>query len=170
VPEDVVSPLAAFRADRARYPRAAWWTERSLWAVAVYRLGQAVRLAPRPAERLLYPLYGLLAMLAQIATNIEIPASARIGPGLRIHHAGPVVVHAGTRIGSGCTLNTGVVIGNKGPDEVPTLGDGVTLGAGAQVIGAVTVGDGAGVGAMTLVIRDVPAGATVVGIPARVIR
>ena len=170
MPEAVVSPLVAFRADRARYPRSAWWTERSLWAVAVYRLGQAVRLAPRPVERLLYPVYGLLAMLAQITTNIEIPASARIGPGLRIHHAGPVVVHAGTRIGSDCTLNTGVVIGNKGPDEVPTLGDGVTLGAGAQVIGAVTVGDGAGVGAMTLVIRDVPAGATVVGVPARVIR
>jgi serine O-acetyltransferase len=169
VTPDAVSPLAAFRADRARYPRNAWLWERSLWAIAFYRLGQALRLVPRPVRLALYPLYGALAMLMQIVTNIEIPASTSIGPGLRIHHAGPVVVHAGSRIGSHCTMNTGVVIGNKGPHEVPTLGDRVSLGTGAQVIGAVTVGDGAGIGAMTLVIHDVPAGAIAVGVPARVL-
>ena len=94
----------------------------------------------------------------------------RIGPGLRIHHAGPIVVNAGVRIGANCTMEHGVTLGVREPGgPVPTLGDDVTLGAFAQVLGGVKVGDGARVGALTLVLDDVPPGATAVGVPARII-
>jgi serine O-acetyltransferase len=92
-----------------------------------------------------------------------------VGPGLRIIHLGPVVIHSGAVIGRDCTLEHGVTIGERRPGEgVPSLGDNVFLGAYAQVLGPVEVGSGARVGALTLVIDDVPAGATAVGVPARV--
>ncbi len=160
-----------YRADRARYPRGAWLSERSLWAIAVYRLGQGLRERGGLVGAAGTPVYRALALLVHIVTNIEIPASAAIGPGLRIYHAGPIIVNAGATLGAGCILNTGVIIGNKEThDDVPRIGDRVSFGAGACVLGAVTIGDDVKVGAMTLVLDDVPSGTTVVGVPGRVIK
>ena len=152
----------SFRADRARYPRNAWLSERSLWAIAVYRFGQFARAR---GSRAGVALHRALILVSQILTGIEISSRASIGPGLRIHHAGPVVIgHA--RLGAECTLRVGNIIGTTKSGEWPVLGDRVALGAGAQVLGGVTIGENVTVGALSLVVKDVPANTVVVGIPA----
>jgi serine O-acetyltransferase len=99
-----------------------------------------------------------------------LPVDARIGPGLRIYHFGNIFIHSATIIGRNCTLRQGVTIGNRLPDgPAPVLGDDVELGAYAQVLGDVRIGNGAKIGAMTVVLCDVPAGATAIGIPARIV-
>lgn len=172
-----LSARALFAADRARYPRAAWLYERSLWAIAAYRLAQAVDSRAGGIDKLRQPrgalvrgACALVSVLVQVCTGIELPLHARIGPGLRIYHAGNVIVNPGVTIGRDCTLRPGVTLGNLDPEgPVPTVGDCVEFGVYAQVLGGVSIGDGAKIGAMALVLQDVPAGATAVGVPARVI-
>ncbi len=105
-------------------------------------------------------------------TGIEIHPGATIGRCVFIDHGMGVVIGETAVIGDGCTLYHGVTLGgtswNKGKRH-PTLGKGVVIGAGAKVLGPITLGDGARVGSNAVVVRDVPAGATAVGIPARII-
>ncbi len=158
-------------ADLARYPARPWLKEQSIWALAVYRFGR--RLDRRPdglRRRISERIYWLTFRLVETATGISLPRSARIGPGLRIWHFGNIFVHPDVEIGAGCTLRQGVTLGNRregGP--TPVLEDGVELGAYAQILGAVRVGRGAKVGALSVVLADVPPGATAVGIPARIV-
>jgi serine O-acetyltransferase len=115
--------------------------------------------------------YWLAFRIVETLTGISFTKSVQIGPGLRIWHFGNIFIHSGVRIGARCTLRQGVTIGNRvegGP--VPVLEDDVELGAYAQILGEVRIGRGAKVGAMTLVLEDVPAGATAVGVPARIIQ
>lgn len=105
-------------------------------------------------------------------TGIEIHPGATIGRRVFIDHGMGVVIGETAEIGDDCTLYHGVTLGgtswNKGKRH-PTLRSGVVIGAGAQVLGPLTVGEGARVGSNAVVVRDVPAGATAVGIPARII-
>jgi serine O-acetyltransferase len=161
---------ADWRADRRRYG-ARGWMQRSLWAVAVYRFGRWVDEQPPGARRRALSLgYWAAFLVAETLTGVSILKDVSIGSGLRIHHAGPVVINAGVVIGANCTMEHGVTLGVRHPGgPVPRLGDDVVLGAYAQVLGDVTVGDGAHVGALTLVLDDVPPGATAVGVPARLV-
>src|SRR5512132_3152441 len=113
-----------------------------------------------------------LAHLARWLTGIEIRPGATIGRRVFIDHGMGVVVGETAEIGDDCTLYHGVTLGgvswNQGKRH-PTLGKGVVVGAGAKVLGPIFVGDGAKVGSNAVVVRDVPAGATAVGIPARVL-
>jgi len=172
------SARQAFRVDRAGYPREAWLYERSIWAVAVYRLSNWLgtrfgpRLATQPAVVRYTVKIPLLAgqRLAEAFTGVELPPQTRVGPGLRIWHGGNIVINPRSRIGAHCLLRQGVTIGNLVPGgEVPVIGDHVEFGAYAQVLGGITVGDGARIGSMSVVLQDVPAGATAVGAPARII-
>jgi serine O-acetyltransferase len=96
-------------------------------------------------------------------------ATADIGPGLFIAHGGTTTL-AAERIGSNCYVHQGVTIGwDYRGERSPVIGDGVFIGTGAAILGAITVGDGARIGANAVVLRDVPAGATAVGVPARVL-
>ncbi len=160
-----------WQADLARYPRRPWLKEQSIWAIAVYRFGRRVdRRRPGLWRTILDRLYWLLHRLTETATGISIPKSVQVGPGLKIWHFGNIFVHANSVIGAHCTLRQGVTIGSRedgGP--APVLEDDVELGAYAQILGGIRVGRGAKVGAMSVVIRDVPPGATAVGVPARII-
>ncbi len=105
-------------------------------------------------------------------TAIDIHPGATIGQGVFIDHGIGVVVGATAIVGDGCTIYQGVTLGGTSLDRVkrhPTLGRDVTVGSGAKVLGDITVGDGAKIGSNSVVVRDVPPGATVVGIPGRVV-
>jgi len=110
----------------------------------------------------------LLAYLTRAVTGVEIHPAARIGPEFFIDHGSGVVIGETAQIGKRVTLYQGVTLGGTGfqrGKRHPTLGDNVTVGSGAKLLGPIAVGDGAKIGANTVVIEDVPPGATVVGNP-----
>jgi serine O-acetyltransferase len=163
---------ADWTADLERYAmRRPFLKEQSIWAIWLYRRGR--RIEQRPAgwsRKLALAVYWLLFRLIETATGISLPKTARIGPGLRIWHFGGIFLHADAVLGANCTLRQGVTIGNRhagGP--TPVVGDNVDLGAYAQVLGGVRIGNNCSIGAMSVVLCDVPDGATAVGAPARII-
>lgn len=131
--------------------RAAHW----LWAAGFLWLGR------------------LVSHIGRMLTGIEIHPGARIGRRVFIDHGFGVVVGETAEIGDDCTIYQGVTLGGtrlyKGAKRHPTLGKGVVVGAGAQILGGFTVGDGARIGSNAVVIKPVPAGATAVGNPARIV-
>jgi serine O-acetyltransferase len=149
---------------------------RSAWEVLTCYPGVHALLVHRPAHW--FWRHGLrwfarwLSHWARWFTGIEIHPGATIGRRVFIDHGMGVVVGETAEIGDDCTLYHGVTLGgtswNKGKRH-PTLGRGVVIGAGAKVLGPILVGDGAKVGSNAVVVRDVPPGATAVGIPARIV-
>jgi serine O-acetyltransferase len=132
------------------------------------------------AHRFIHPLYRLgvpllpryLANVARFFTGIEIHPGAKIGRGVFIDHGMGVVIGETAEVGDGCTIYQGVTLGGTsltGGKRHPTLGRAVTVGANGAVLGAITLGDGVKVGSGSVVVKDVPAHATVVGVPARIV-
>ncbi len=105
----------------------------------------------------------------RIASGADIPINARIGGGLLIPHPIGIVIHPEAEIGPNCLIFQGVTLGTGTGPGLPRIGAGVDIGAGAKLLGPITVGDGAKIGANAVVLCDVPAGATAVGIPARIL-
>ncbi|MEN9671426.1 MAG: serine O-acetyltransferase [Pseudomonadota bacterium] len=114
-----------------------------------------------------------ISNLSRMLTGIEIHPAAIVGERVFFDHAMGVVVGETAEIGDGCTIYQGVTLGGtslyKGAKRHPTLGKNVVVSAGAKVLGGFTVGDNAKIGSNAVVIKPVPAGATAVGIPARII-
>ena len=165
-----MTELDNFRADRALYPRDAWRTEPSLWAVAIYRFGRHAQTLGGIRGRIARRVYKPLHLFSCAVLSIEIPTSVTIGPGFRIYHQGTITINGRTTIGMRCRLRQGVTIGVRERDGgVPAIGDDVFIGSSAQILGAVIVGDRAKIGAGAVVLKDVPADATAVGVPARII-
>lgn len=116
----------------------------------------------------------LVSSLNVMINGADIAVGAHIGGGLKIAHSVGVVIGRQVQIGANCTLAGACVIGSRDIDGgdrsgQPVLGDRVVIGAGAAVLGSVQIGHDARIGAGAVVLRDVPAGATAVGNPARVI-
>jgi serine O-acetyltransferase len=135
------------------------WRHPAIWAAAIYRASHwchlhGVRLLPTLFQRLNMLLFG-----------IEISCSMDIGPGLYIPHPYGTVLMA-HRIGANATFIHAVTIGMRNEWDFPVIGDGVFIGAGARVLGGINLADGCSIGANAVVIHDVPAGATAVGVPA----
>jgi len=163
---------ADWAADLSRYAmRRPFLKEQSIWALWLYRLGRRLdKRADGVVRSCLLAVYWLLFRLIETGVGISLPKSAVIGPGLRIWHFGGIFVHPDTVMGANCTLRQGVTIGNRregGP--VPVIGDNVDFGAYAQVLGGVRIGDNCRIGAMSVVLSDLPDGATAVGAPARIV-
>jgi serine O-acetyltransferase len=144
------------------------------WALQIYRFGY-LRYGFR--SKLVRSLIGaahlLLAKAAEIVCGVTIGGSAKIGRRLIIEHSGTIVIHGNCVIGDDCIIRQGVTIGNRRLDrplEAPRIGNRVNVGAGAKILGNVTVGDDVEIGANAVVVKDIPAGAVVVGIPGKVIR
>lgn len=132
------------------------------------------------AHRFIHPLYAagipilprFLSQVMRFLTGIEIHPGAVLGRGVFIDHGMGVVIGETAEVGDDCTIYQGVTLGGTslaGGKRHPTLGRGVTVGVNAAVLGAIHVGDNVRVGGGSVVVKDVPANATVVGVPARVV-
>ncbi len=165
--------IAELRDDYARHGGRLRHT--GLWALGVYRFG---RWASDASPALRWPaahLYGVLSLGIELGLGVVLPRDTVIGDDLLILHGASIRVHPEAVLGDRVCLMHEVTIGmNTGPGGLrvgaPRIGNDVFIGAGAKVLGAITVGDGALIAANSLVVTDVPAGATVVGVPARVMR
>jgi serine O-acetyltransferase len=150
---------------------------RSAWEVLTCYPGLHAVMLHRPAHwcwtRGLKWLGRFISHIARFFTGIEIHPGAIIGERVFFDHAMGTVVGETAEIGDGCTIYQGVTLGGtslyKGAKRHPTLGRDVVVSAGAKVLGGFLVGDGAKIGSNAVVIKPVPAGATAVGIPARII-
>jgi serine O-acetyltransferase len=138
----------------------------SFWALALHRIAHflsalGIPFVPR-----------LISQVARLLTGIEIHPGARLGPGLFIDHGMGVVIGETAIVGANVLIYHGVTLGgvdSRPCRRHPLVGNDVVIGAGAKVLGPVTIGDGARIGAASVVLRDVPAGATAVGVPARIL-
>jgi serine O-acetyltransferase len=115
----------------------------------------------------------LLSQFARFLTGIEIHPGASIGGGFFIDHGMGVVIGETTEIGENVTIFQGVTLGGTGKERGkrhPTLGDNVMVGVGAKILGGITIGEGAKIGANSVVLKSVPSQSTVVGVPGRILK
>ena len=160
---------AVFERDPAARSRwAVLLTYPGFHAVVLYRIAHALYCRRMTLSA------RLLSLLARFITGVEIHPAATIGAGFFIDHGMGVVIGETTIIGEEVTLYQGVSLGGtgkeKGQKRHPTLGNHVLVGAGAKILGNVTIGEGVRVGSNAVVLRSIPAHSTVVGIPGRVVR
>ncbi|GMA31894.1 serine O-acetyltransferase EpsC [Litorihabitans aurantiacus] len=150
---------------------------RSALEVALLYPGVHAVWAHRLAHRIwttsvvLHPLARAVSQLARLLTGVEIHPGATIGPRLFIDHGMGVVIGETAVVGADVMLYHGSTLGGRSLSRGkrhPTLGDRVTVGAGAKVLGDITIGDDASIGANAVVVRDVPATGVAIGVPAKV--
>jgi serine O-acetyltransferase len=113
-----------------------------------------------------------LSQVTRFFTGIEIHPGAQLGKGVFIDHGMGVVIGETAQVGDGCTIYQGVTLGGTSLSHGkrhPTLGKNVTIGVNAAVLGAITIGDNSKIGGGSVVVKDVPANSTVVGVPARLV-
>jgi len=170
--------MGKFSEDMAKYRARGYkgkdlWLNPAVWSIACYRLGHWVNVE-RPFILIRIP----LKVISYIATKfcvvfmeMDIDPQASIGGGLYIGHIGGVHINPGAVLGKDCDLAHRVTIGASamGRKGIPVLGDHVYIGTGAVLIGKIKIGNGAKISANTLVMTNVPEGATVMGVPGRII-
>ncbi len=114
-----------------------------------------------------------VSQLGRMMTGVEIHPGAKIGHGLFIDHGMGIVFGETTEIGDNCTIYHGVTLGGTGKENGkrhPTLGDNVLIGAGTKVLGPVYIGDNVRIGSGSVVLKNLPANCTAVGVPAEIVR
>ncbi|GAP95435.1 serine O-acetyltransferase [Leptolyngbya sp. NIES-2104] len=150
------------------------WTKPGFRAIAVYRFG-VWRMAIKPLM-LRAPLSILYRMMFRKVRNsygIELPYSAKVGRRVIIEHQSAIVIHGNCVIGDDCVIRQGCTLGNRyldRLDEAPVLGNRVNVGAGAKILGRVQIDDDACIGANAVVLSDVGARETAIGIPAKILK
>jgi serine O-acetyltransferase len=166
------SQWRALQADLARFRMSGYsgWGSEGFWALALFRLQKVVHNC-RP-KWLWMPIIVLLAVIRKLlvlAISVDLHPSAEIGPGLLIAHGAQILVIEGTRIGADCALNHVCTIGAGSKLGGANIGDHVYIACHSCILGPATIGDGALISPGSLVIEDVPAGATAIGVPARIL-
>ena len=145
------------------------WGAQGFWALVVYRFGRW-RYGVRPA--LLRKFFSLLYKIAfkyiQIVTGIELPCEVEIGNNFVIDHFGGIIISGFAKFGNDCRIRNGVVVGLRRVDEprAPVIGNNVDIGAGAKVLGPISIGNNVAIGANAVVLRDVPDNSVAAGVPA----
>jgi serine O-acetyltransferase len=165
------STLRAIIADLARFRTSGYsgWGTEGFWALFLYRVQRSVR-ARKPRWLWLPALIiiGILKKLFTMITHMDIHPDARVGPGLLLPHVGPLRIHGLTTIGADCAIHQVCTIGAGPTPGGARIGDHVMVGCHTSIIGPVTIGDRCVIAANSLVLSDVPAGSTAIGVPARV--
>jgi putative colanic acid biosynthesis acetyltransferase WcaB len=143
--------------------------------LALFRLAQWCRSLAHPWWLLTTPYLAFYRIAVEWVLGIELRFKTKVGPGLRLYHGMGLVIHENTVLGANCVLRQNTTLGNKtvageSAGGCPVIGEGVDIGANSVVLGPIRVGDRAVIGAGSVVVKDVPDGAVVVGNPARVIR
>jgi serine acetyltransferase len=164
--------IEALRRDRARYSEVGqvWYRHAGFWVGATYRLGAwasdqtnpVIRIAVGAVDR-------LLASPWRLFLNVEIPARARIGPGLCLIHPHSIIIGDSAEIGEDCLIFHEVTLGNGAVPGLPRIGDRVQVFVGARVLGPLVVGSDSKIGANCVVTRSVPPGSAVLPAANRVI-
>jgi serine acetyltransferase len=146
---------------------------KGLLLLILYRLAHTVTYCPKAILPFGYIYLCFYKLFTELIVGTEIHWRCKIGPGASLYHGYGLVIHSGAVIGSGAVLRHGVTIGVKSKHAsaaAPILGNNVDIGASAIIIGSVKVGDGAVVGAGSVITKDIPPNSVVVGNPARVVR
>jgi serine O-acetyltransferase len=145
------------------------WGAQGFWVLVVYRFGRW-RYGVRPAlvRKFFSLLYKIAFKFIQIITGIELPCEAEIGKNFVIDHFGGIIISGYAKFGDNCRIRNGVVVGLRRVDEpkAPVIGNNVDIGAGAKVLGPISVGDNVAIGANAVVIHDVPDNCIAAGVPA----
>ncbi len=142
-------------------------TYSGLHAVLAYRVSHILY------KKRLFTLARVISQLARFITGVEIHPGAKIGKGLFIDHGSGVVIGETAEIGDNCLIYQGVTLGGTGKEKGkrhPTLGNNVMVGSGARVLGPFKVGDNVKIAANAVVLEEIPADSTAVGVPARIVR
>ncbi len=145
------------------------WGAQGFWVLLVYRFGRwRYKVKLTLLRKLLSLIYKLLYKFIQMITGIEFPCEVEIGRNFIIDHFGGIVVSGYAKFGDNCRIRNGVVIGLKSIDMpcAPVIGNNVDIGAGAKLLGDISIGDNVLIGANAVVIRDVPSNSIAVGVPA----
>lgn len=145
------------------------WSAQGFWAMLVYRFGRwRYTIRPTVIRKPFSLAYKILFKLVQMVCGIELPCEVPVGRHFRMDHFGGIIISGYARFGDHCIVRNGVTIGLKNIDEkcAPTTGNHVSIGAGAKLLGPITIGDHVDIGANAVVITDVPDNCIAVGIPA----
>jgi serine acetyltransferase len=146
------------------------WTRPGFRAVALNRLGKLQRDSPhRAVRRFVRVVYRVLYRFVRNSYGIELPWTVELGRRVVVEHQGAIVIHGYAQIGDDCIVRHAVTIGNRyldRPYDAPRVGSRVSIGAGAQILGDVSIGNDVSIGANAVVLSDIPSGATAVGVPA----
>jgi len=143
-----------------------------LWVMIIYRFGCWRYGIKNRWLRLPFSfLYKALHLLTQMATGIELPCEAKVGRRFTIEHFSGIIISGDSVFGDDVVIRNGVTVGlrHTGLRGSPVIGNRVDIGAGAKILGPITIGDDVSIGANAVVIKDVPSHAIAVGIPARII-
>lgn len=150
------------------------WTKPGFRAVAVHRFGNwRMKIKPKLLRAPFSVFYRFLYRTIRNCYGIDLPYTVKLGRRVIIEHQHCIIIHGNCVIGDDCIIRQGVTLGNSHldrPFEAPKLGAKVNVGAGAKLLGNITIGDDVNIGANAVVLSDIPAGKTAVGIPAKIVR
>jgi serine O-acetyltransferase len=166
------SQFRALRAELARFRSHGYsgWGSEGFWALAIYRLQRSVlAISNRYVRAVPAVLLYLLRKIFVIATGVDLNPRCEIGPGLLIPHGAQIRIIEYTKIGSDCTIGHLSTIGAGTIPGHATIGDHVYISCHVCILGPVDIGEGATIAASSLVISNVPAGHTAIGVPAKIL-
>ena len=158
------------RSDLATYEGK--WGCQGFWVMIVYRFGRwRYTLKNSIIRRSFSLLYKLLYKMVQILTGIELPCEVPVGRNFRIDHFGDIIISGYASFGDNCIIRNGVTVGLKNISEkaAPSFGNNVNIGAGAKILGDITIGNNVDIGANAVVLTSVPENSIAVGVPAKII-
>ena len=158
------------RADLSTYEGK--WSSQGFWVMIVYRFGRwRYTIKSSIVRKPFSLLYKFFYKIVQILTGIELPCEVPVGRNFRIDHFGDIIISGYASFGDNCIIRNGVTIGLKNISEkaAPYLGNNISIGAGAKILGNITIGNNVDIGANAVVLASVPDNSIAVGIPAKII-